>query len=281
MMWWSRSSGSQHNCCLEVGPRQHSAVANFERYTRHVHDTRIAMWSGPRNISTAMMRAFGSRPDTIVVDEPLYARYLSARADQDHPARKEIIAAGPVGLDDVIASLTAPLPSGKAISYQKHMAHHLLPDDFDHLDWINRLHNCFLIRNPADMITSFIKIIPDPTPTDLGLPQQVRLFEFVRDRLGRIPPVLDSQDVLKNPRGMLTALCEHVGIRFDEAMLTWKPGSRDTDGVWAPYWYDSVYKSTGFAPHRTKNEPVPPNLANVHEECQELYDAIYQHRLQP
>ena len=141
---------------------------------------------------------------------------LSAAASRD-----DIVAAGPVQFDDVIAPLTGPLPVGKAVSYQKHMAHHLLPVDFDHLDWIDGVRNCFLIRDPSDMITSFIKIIPTPTPADLGLPQQVRLFEHVRDRLGHIPAVLDSKDVLRNPKGMLMALCERVGIRFDEAMLKW------------------------------------------------------------
>jgi Sulfotransferase domain len=245
---------------------------------------RIAMWSGPRNISTAMMRSFGSRSDTTVMDEPLYARYLNANPDQNHPARNEIIAKGPLKLDEITASLTGPPPQGTTISYQKHMAHHLLPTDFDtpnRLDWIDALHNCLLIRDPADMITSFIKVIPNPTPTDLGLPQQVRLFNHLRNRQGQAPIVLDSKDVLCNPRGMLEALCDRVGIAFDQAMLTWQPGPRQTDGVWAPHWYASVYQSTGFAPYHAKNEPVPTNLASVHKQCQSLYDTLHKHRLQP
>lgn len=240
---------------------------------------RIAMWSGPRNISTALMRSFGSRADTIVFDEPLYARYLHARPELRHPGRDEIVAAGPIDMDEITAMLTGPLPPGATISYQKHMAHHLLPADFDRLGWIDGLCNCFLIRDPGEMIASFIRIVPDPTPADLGLPQQVRLFEIVRDRTGRTPPVLDSRDVLEDPRGMLSALCERVGIPFDNAMLTWEPGPHKTDGVWGPHWYDSVYKSTGFVPHRPSNEPVPDRLAGVHAKCRALYDTLFQFRL--
>ncbi len=237
------------------------------------------MWSGPRNISTAMMRSFGSRADTVVADEPLYARYLHARPELRHPGRDEIVAAGPIALKQIIASLTGPLPRGNAISYQKHMAHHLLPGDFEDLGWIESLCNCFLIRDPGEMIASFIKIIPNPTPTDLGLPQQVRLFEIVRDRTGRTPPVLDSRDVLEDPRGMLSALCERVGIQFDDAMLSWELGPRATDGVWGRHWYDSVYKSTGFAPHHPKDEPVPDRLTRVHAKCRALFDTLFRFRL--
>ena len=225
------------------------------------------------------MRSFGSRGDTVVVDEPLYARYLHARPELRHPGRDEIVAAGPIGLARIIASLTGPLPGGKVISYQKHMAQHLLPGDFEDLGWIDALCNCFLIRDPGEMIASFIRIVPDPTPEDLGLPQQVRLFEIVRDRTGRTPPVLDSRDVLEDPRGMLSALCERVGTGFDEAMLSWEPGPRVTDGVWGRHWYDSVYESTGFARYHTKDEAVPERLAGVDAKCQTLYDTLFQFRL--
>lgn len=237
---------------------------------------RIGMWSGPRNISTALMRSWESRADCFVSDEPLYAHYLKVTG-ADHPARDEIIANHEWDWQLVTRALTGPIPSGKSVWYQKHMNHHLTPDVGRR--WILELHNVFLIREPAEMITSFIKVIPDPSPSDLGLPQQVELWEWIRRKTGRAPLVIDARDVLENPRGMLTVLCEHVGVPFDEAMLTWKPGPRDTDGVWAPHWYHNVYRSTGFEPYRPKNEPVPARLAGVLEECQRLYDVLAAHKL--
>jgi len=246
--------------------------------------TRIAVWSGPRNISTAMMRAWGSRQDTVVVDEPLYARYLASDPSFDHPGRREILGTCETDLNAITAALTGPLPSAKTVHYQKHMAHHLLPGDLgdDALPgWIASLTNCFLIRDPAEMITSFIKVIPDPTPEQLGLPQQVRLLELVRKHSGRVPPVIDSKDVLENPEAMLRALCGATRVEFDPAMLAWAPGPRDTDGVWGPHWYDSVYRSTGFAPYQAKDDRVPDHLSGVLDECRRMYDTLARHRLQP
>ena len=237
---------------------------------------RIAMWSGPRNISTAMLRAWGSRPDTFVTDEPLYAHYLKTTG-ADHPGRDEIIAHHEPDWRKVASWLTGPVPGGKPVWYQKHMAHHLTPDVGT--AWIDELTNCFLIRDPAEMITSYIKIVPDPTPEDLGLPQQLALFEREKARTGRTPPVLDSRDVLENPRAMLTRLCDAVGVPFDEAMLSWEPGPRDTDGVWARHWYANVETSTTFAPYAPKNEPVPDHLTPTLDACRALYDTLAAHRL--
>jgi len=239
---------------------------------------RIAMWSGPRNISTAMLRSWGSRPDTFVTDEPLYAHYLKTTG-ADHPGREEVIAHHEPDWRKVAAWLTGPVPDGRAIWYQKHMAHHLTPE----VDtaWIDELTNCFLIRDPAEMITSYIKIVPDPTPEDLALPQQLALFERERARTGRTPPVLDSRDVLENPRATLSKLCDAVGVPFDEAMLSWEPGPRPTDGVWARHWYANVERSTTFAPYRPKNEPVPERLASTLGACEEPYRRLHAHRLRP
>jgi hypothetical protein len=237
---------------------------------------RIAMWSGPRNISTAMMRAFGNRGDTAVVDEPLYAYYLLA-SGAPHPGREEVIAAGETDWRKVAAWLTGPVPGGKPVWYQKHMAHHLLPG----MDrgWIARLTNCFLIREPREVIASFVKVVERPTADELGLPQQVELFEAERARTGRVPPVVDSRDILEDPRGVLTRLCGAVGIEFDEAMLRWPPGRRETDGVWAKHWYASVEQSTGFGRYTPKDEPVPRELEGVYEECRGLYDLLARFRL--
>lgn len=245
---------------------------------------RIAMWSGPRNISTAMMRSWGSRSDTMVVDEPLYARYLASDPSLDHPGREEILDRCETDLNAIAAELTGPLPGGKSVHYQKHMAQHVLPGDLGARNdevpaWIASLTNCFLIRDPGEMITSFIKVIPDPTPEQLGLPQQVRLFELVRRRAGRVPPVIDSRDVLEDPEGMLRALCGAVGVAFDPAMLSWEPGARETDGVWGPHWYGSVYRSTAFSPYQAKNDAVPGRMSGVHRACNAMYEALAEHRL--
>lgn len=246
--------------------------------TNRPEPVRLAMWSGPRNISTAMMRSFENRPDCAVVDEPLYAHYLRA-SGVDHPGREEVISTHEPDWERVVESLLGPVPSARPVWYQKHMAHHLLPGMGR--AWVAGLTNCFLIRDPAEVITSFIKIVPDPVATDLGLPQQVELFEAEHARTGRIPPVIDGADVLRNPRAMLSALCSRVGIGFDDRMLSWPAGPRASDGVWAKHWYASVEKSTGFEPYKPKNEPVPDRLRSVHEECASLYTRLAAHKLTP
>lgn len=241
------------------------------------HDPiRIAMWSGPRNISTALMRSWGSRPDTAVCDEPFYARYLLATG-ADHPGRDAILAAHETDERRIIASLTGDPPGGKRIYYQKHMAHHLLPDD--DMSWTAGLVNCFLIREPAEMITSYIKVIPNPTPEDLGLPRLVEMFDAESARLGRPAPVVDARDILESPRGALSELCSRIGVSFDEAMLRWAPGPRDTDGAWAPHWYAGVYASTGFAPYTPKDESPPERLSSTLAKCRELYERLHTHRI--
>jgi len=239
---------------------------------------RIAVWSGPRNISTAMMRSWGNRPDTFVCDEPLYAHYLR-NTDVEHPGRDEVIASQENDWRKVVAWLTGPAPQGRAIFYQKHMTHHLLPE-IDR-NWLGAVTNCFLIRDPREMITSLLKFLPSPNLRDTGLPQQVEIFDWVRRHTGNIPPVVDSKDVLLQPRRMLGLLCEALGVEFTEAMLSWPPGRRATDGVWAKYWYDAVERTTTFAPYSPKTEVAPPELRELCDECVKLYEYLHQHRLQP
>lgn len=240
------------------------------------------------------MRSWSSRADTAVSDEPLYAHYLSTLSPERrdaHPAAAETMASQPTDWHTVADALVGPVPGGdeKTVWYQKHMAHHLTPsmatDMEDELDrgedaraWLRTLTNVFLIRDPAQMITSFIKVIDDPGPEDLGLPQQVRLFDRLHARLGAPPPVFDASDILSDPAKGLAAMCESVGLEFDPAMLSWPEGPHPADGVWAPHWYTSVNKSTGFAPYTPKNEPVPDRLAGVHEECNRLYNHLAQFR---
>ncbi|HRJ44272.1 MAG TPA: hypothetical protein PL105_20435, partial [Caldilineaceae bacterium] len=238
---------------------------------------RIAMWSGPRNISTALMRAWENRPDTLVHDEPFYAYYL-AETGIDHPGREEIIAADETDWQRVMEKVAhAPLPPGKSIYYQKQMTHHML-DAID-LGWLGAVTNCFLLRAPGEVINSYRKVRPDVTLFDIGFAQQLRIFRRVREETGQIPPVIDSRDVLENPRGTLKLLCDALGVLFDERMLAWPPGPRASDGVWARHWYAAVEASTGFEPYRPKDEPVPDELHGVLAEAEEIYQELYQFRL--
>jgi hypothetical protein len=237
---------------------------------------RLAMWSGPRNISTAMMRSWGNRADTTVVDEPLYAHYLSV-SRKPHPAAAEVIAGGQTDWRQVVAGLTGPVPLGKRIYYQKHMTHHLLPDVGR--DWLGQVTNCFLLRHPREVLTSYLKIVSEPTLEDLGFVQQAEIFAWARRHQAVMPPVVDARDVLAEPRRLLGLLCDAVGVAFEETMLSWPPGLRSTDGVWARHWYKEVETSTGFRPYRAKGEPVPPQWRVLYERCLECYEQLYAHRL--
>ena len=236
---------------------------------------RIAMWSGPRNISTALMRSWGNRTDTIVCDEPLYAHYLKVTG-KDHPGAREVIDHHEADWQKVIDQLIGPIPHEKSVFYQKHMAHHLLPG-IDRT-WLDKVTNCFLIRDPREMLTSLVKVTPSPTIEDTGLPQQLEIFKLAAKN-GDTPPVLDAEDVLEHPRELLTQLCEAVGVEFDNAMLTWPPGQRDTDGIWAKHWYRAVEKSTGFKPYVPKPDRLPEQLDDLHKECRSLYDRLAEFRL--
>jgi hypothetical protein len=237
---------------------------------------RVAMWSGPRNISTAMMRSFGNRPDTFVTDEPLYAHYL-VQTRLPHPGADETIATQENDWRKVVAWLAGPVPEGKGVWYQKHMAHHLLPQI--ETDWLDRVTNCFLIREPREMVTSLLEFIPHPTLRDTGLPQQWEIFQRVRDRTGKTPPVVDSADVLRDPRGVLTRLCKAVGIEFTDAMLSWPPGPRVTDGSWAKHWYAKVEQTTSFGPYRPKDVDVPASLVDLLSEGDAIYRRLHEFRL--
>jgi len=238
---------------------------------------RIAMWSGPRNISTALMRAWGNRPDTAVIDEPLYAYYLE-RTGKDHPVAAEVIAEGETDWHKVTRRLTnEAVPGGKPIFFQKQMTHHLLPE-MDH-EWLLDLTNCFLIRDPREVIMSYIQKNPDPVLEDLGFVQQCEIFNFVHDRKHKTPPVVDARDVLQDPECTLRLLCEAIDVAFDKAMLSWPPGLRETDGIWAKHWYDAVAKSTSFEPYKPREGKVPGPLREVYARCRQCYEELYQHRL--
>ncbi len=238
---------------------------------------RIAMWSGPRNLSTAMMRSFEARGDCAVTDEPFYAAYLD-RTGLNHPLRDEVLASQSRDPREVERLLLGPVPDRKPIWYQKHMTLHMLAG-FDR-GWLARVSNAFLIREPRAVLASYVAKRAEVTLADLGFVQQHELFDAVPWRDGRPPPVVDAADILARPAETLGKLCAALGIEFTPKMLEWPAGLRPTDGVWAPAWYQSVERSTGFGSPATLAAPaLPPALERLAEQAQSHYDALWRHRL--
>jgi len=237
---------------------------------------RIAMWSGPRNISSAMMRSWGSRPDTFVCDEPLYAHYLSRTDARRHPGHAATLASHETDWRKAVGSLLGPLPHGKAIFYQKHMAHHLLPEV--ETEWVATLRNGFLIRDPRYVLNSLERLLAEPTVADVGLPQQVRLYESLAAS-GQSPPIVDADDLLAAPERILRLLCDALGVGFLPQMLRWEPGPRETDGAWGPYWYGNLYASTGFERSSQAQTALPDRLQATYRECEPLYAWLYARRV--
>lgn len=222
---------------------------------------RIAMWSGPRNLSTAMMYSFGARSDCAVRDEPFYAAYLS-HSDAVHPMQSEILAAGIADPAKVaVHCATGAIPDGKPVFYQKHMAHHMLPE-FPR-DWMKHLTHVFLIRHPARVIASYHVKAENPTLRDIGAVELTELFKAVTDLTGSTPTVIDSADIRANPEAMLRSLCSAIGLPFDPAMLRWPKGGHKDDGVWAPHWYNAVWQSEGFAGAEGPLPEVPEHFLPV------------------
>ena len=237
---------------------------------------RIAMWSGPRNISTAMMRSFENRPDCAVVDEPFYAAYL-AQSGLDHPMRDEVLASQPNDWRAVVDALAEEQPA--AICYEKHMAHHMAPG-FG-LEWTAHCRNAFLIREPEAVLASYVAKRAEVTLEDIGVVRQRELFDREADRLGHAPPVVEGADVLADPRGVLTALCHALDVPFREQMLSWPAGRRASDGVWAPAWYEAVERSTGFeAPERRAAPALTDELQRIADAARPHYEALAAYRLQ-
>ena len=231
---------------------------------------RVAMWSGPRNISTAMMRSWENRPDTQVVDEPFYAAYLAATG-LDHPAREEVIASQPTDPDEVVRRLR---DEGSApVQYAKHMTHHILRDW--PLDWVTDFRNILLIRDPEEVVASYVRSREACEPEDIGLLQQVRLL----DALPEDPPIIDAGDFLRDPEGHLRWMCDWLGVDFTDRMLSWPAGPRQSDGVWAPYWYGAVVRSTGFEPWRPRHVELNEHDAAVAHACRRAYDTLWSRRV--
>jgi hypothetical protein len=238
---------------------------------------RIAMWSGPRNISTAMMRSFENRPDTAVVDEPFYAAYL-ARTGLDHPMRDEVLASQSQDWRAVAAAMVGPAPGGRAIFYQKHMTQHMF--DGVGLDWTAACRSAFLIRDPTAVLASYTVKRAQVTLADIGIVRQRELFEREADRLGVAPPVMEGRDVLADPERVLGLLCDALGVPFRLEMLSWPSGPRATDGVWAPAWYDAVERSTEFEPPGPAREiSLSDDLRRIADQARPHYEALAAHVL--
>ena len=239
---------------------------------------RIAMWSGPRNLSTAMMRSFGSRADTFVSDEPFYGCFLK-QSGADHPMRDEVIAGMDCDWGGVMSALRGPAPDGSPVWYSKQMWHHMV-GPVGYQDFAGFTH-AFLIRDPRQMIASYLRKREAAEFDDFGLERQAEFFEREADRLGHAPPVIDANDVLSDPAGVLARLCEALGIAWEEAMLRWEPGRRSTDGPWAPHWYAAVEASTGFgAPEREEAE-LPAEARLLADRCRPYYERLAEHRIRP
>jgi|TARA_B110000467_G_C18193471_1_gene407485 hypothetical protein len=239
-------------------------------------DIRIAMWSGPRNISTAMMRAFENRQDTVVTDEPFYAHYLH-KTGLDHPGKDDVLASQSIDWEAVVNICTSEFSGKESIWYQKHMGQHNL-EGCD-LSWVLQVINCFLIRDPKEVIASYGRRFPVENERLLGYVQQAELFKMVEDETGETPPILDSKDILVNPKGMLKELCKRIGIPFSEKMLKWPAGKRESDGVWAPHWYNRVEESTGFKPYSEKEIELDDELIPIYEKCKLHYDTLWEKRI--
>lgn len=234
---------------------------------------RINLWSGPRNISTALMYSFAQRNDTQVVDEPLYAHYLKTTG-LNHPGKEEVMQSqdsdGSKVIDEIILG-----DCNKPVLFCKQMTHHLVNLDFD---FLSKTCNILLIRDPKQVLISYAKVIEQPDLSDIGIKQSYELFQFLQEKKYHCL-VIDSNEVLKNPEKILTAVCENIGIEFQSAMLQWRAGARREDGVWAKYWYKNVHQSTGFAPFEKEDQELPGRLQSIYEEAKPCYDFLYERAL--
>lgn len=238
------------------------------------YSKRINLWSGPRNVSTALMYSFAQRNDTRVVDEPFYAHYLN-KTGVRHPGREEVIASQPTSPTEVLDNLLAG-DEDTDLLFIKNMAHHMIHMDSALLPLLNQFEHVFLIRHPREMLLSLDKSLPDPTLRDTAYKRQYELFQRVRMQ-GSPLHVIDSRKLLENPSLVLTMLCNRIDIDFQQSMLEWKPGPISEDGAWAEHWYERVHKSTGFEPYEPKEERLPARLQPLYEQCKPYYVKMLAH----
>lgn len=236
---------------------------------------RLAMWSGPRNISTAMMRAWENRPDCVVVDEPFYACYLAATG-VEHPMREQVLASQSTDWS-AVAQMLSTAPVDEAIFYQKHMTHHMLAET--DLGWTRGLLHCFLIRDPLEVVNSYVRKRHQVSADDIGIIRQEQLYRAISEITRQDIPVIDAKAVLQDPETVLRALCDRLGMPFDAGMLHWPPGRRQSDGVWAAHWYESVEASTGFESYRARAISLTDEQRRVAEQSRSAYESLLEHQL--
>ncbi len=239
---------------------------------------RIAMWSGPRSLSTTLMRSFGARPDTACIDEPFYAAWL-AKTRTRHPMADEIIAQGETDPNAVARALAGAAPGGRPIFYQKHMTHHLLTE-FP-TAWMSACHHAMLIRDPRRVLASFARKHEEASLEAIGAPQTAYILEAIERETGRMPPIVDADAILRNPRGVLSKLCAAFDIPFDAAMLAWPRGARPEDGIWGAHWYDAVHTSTGFGPPSDTPLSLDAHLEEIAIAAAPYYGALLDRAIQP
>ena len=232
---------------------------------------RIACWSGPRNISTALMRSWSSREDSFVSDEPFYAYYLKER-QLKHPMYREIIDYYPDKYNDVVRGITSEIPNGKKIWYQKHMAHHLI--DLSNIDWIKNFENCILIRHPKDVINSYVKKNTLNNIDELGYPQQYKIIKYL-DSIGKKFTIIDSNILLNNPEKILSQWCNSIDLEFDISMLQWEKGNHPQDGIWWKHWYDNVITTTHFQKFSKNQNELDQKYQSIYDEALDYYNKLY------
>jgi len=230
---------------------------------------RINLWSGPRNVSTALLYSFAQRADTRVVDEPLYAHYLRV-SGAEHPGRDDVLASQDQDGERVVRGLILG-DCDRPVCFLKQMAHHLVALD---RSFLARCANVILTRDPREVVPSLARNLETPTLRDTGYAVQTGLLDELR-AIGQEPTVLDARELLADPRAVLGELCRRLGLRFDEAMLTWEPGARPEDGVWAPHWYAAVHRSRGFEPYVPRRASIPARLEPLLDECAPHYRQLH------
>lgn len=233
----------------------------------------IYMWSGPRNLSTALMRSFENRQDTNVWDEPLYAYYLK-ETKKDHPLAKDIINRYETNINKLSIQMTKN--TGKKNLYQKHMSHHILTETS--IDWIAKGINCFLIRHPKDVIRSYIQKNNLDNANDIGFPMQMKLFNLVEKFISN-PIVINAEDLSNYPKKTLTNLCKRLKIPFSKKMLQWPKGKRVSDGIWEKIWYKNVKLSTKFENLNVSKDEIPIKYKNIYLECIDIYNKLNEHNI--
>jgi len=231
----------------------------------------VACWSGPRNISTALMRSWSSRRDTFVSDEPFYAHYLKS-TQNNHPMREKIIKHYLTDYNKIVTHLTNNIPNQKTVWYQKHMAHHI--NDLNNIDWIKNFENCILIRHPKDVISSYVKKNTLNHIDEIGYPQQYKIMKYLDD-IGKKFIVIDSDILLKNPEKILSQWCNSIDLEFDNSMLRWKKGNHQNDGIWWSHWYDNVIKSTKFQKFSSSDNIVDKKYKLIYDEALDYYKIFF------